>query len=276
MSAVDDEIDFGRYGRALVARWWLLLAGLVAGAVLGFLLASSSNAVNRASVTLFLGQPLGAAGASPIQTLGTNPSAVRQVIHSSDALDKAAAASGIPASVINRGATSQAVAGFIPKFGQTPLVAISVTADRDRQALRKAARSLAESMLATVAPYVDGKIANLEEQAAQDTAELKLIDARLAALNTEVKRSSLSTTDKLVLLNLQALAEQRRTNVLADELQARQLLAQARDVELGRLVATSVGQTTARSRRNSVVVGALLGLLAGVLAAILLARRDRV
>jgi uncharacterized protein involved in exopolysaccharide biosynthesis len=29
------EVDLGRYSRALLERWWLLLAGLVIGAVFG-------------------------------------------------------------------------------------------------------------------------------------------------------------------------------------------------------------------------------------------------
>src|SRR5438094_542252 len=33
----ETEVDLGRYGRALLARWWLLLAGLLAGAVVGYL-----------------------------------------------------------------------------------------------------------------------------------------------------------------------------------------------------------------------------------------------
>jgi uncharacterized protein involved in exopolysaccharide biosynthesis len=31
------DVDLGRYGRALCERWWLLLAGLVAGAGVGYL-----------------------------------------------------------------------------------------------------------------------------------------------------------------------------------------------------------------------------------------------
>ena len=31
------EVDLGRYGRALLERWWLLLLGLVVGAIIGYL-----------------------------------------------------------------------------------------------------------------------------------------------------------------------------------------------------------------------------------------------
>ena len=34
----EQEVDFGRYWRLLAARWWLVAAGLVAGAVVGYAL----------------------------------------------------------------------------------------------------------------------------------------------------------------------------------------------------------------------------------------------
>ena len=48
-SRADDEVDFGRYWAALVARWWLLLAGLLVGALVGYLTASGSKQVSDAS-----------------------------------------------------------------------------------------------------------------------------------------------------------------------------------------------------------------------------------
>src|SRR4051795_11965422 len=89
-----DEVDFGRYWAALGARWWLLLAGLLAGALVGYLTASGAKQVNRASETIYLGQPLTAGGSGLIQTLQTNPSVVRQGIHSNDAIAAAAANAG--------------------------------------------------------------------------------------------------------------------------------------------------------------------------------------
>src|SRR3954470_4270203 len=111
MTAVDDEVDFGRYWAALVARWWLLLIRLVVGGLVGFLVASGSKQVTRASVTVFLGQPLAAGRNRPIQTLGTNPSTVRTVIHSTDAIDKAAKAAGVDPKTFRAGISAAPVAG---------------------------------------------------------------------------------------------------------------------------------------------------------------------
>jgi hypothetical protein len=64
---------------------------------------------------------------------------------------------------------------------------------------------------------------------------------------------------------------QQRLNVLEqDRLTLTELLAQAQLVEKPRVLTPAAAvPTTARSRRNSVVVGALIGLLLGVIAAVL-------
>jgi uncharacterized protein involved in exopolysaccharide biosynthesis len=275
MSAVpDDEVDFGRYWAALVARWWLLVAGLVLGAFIGVLVASGSKQVTRASITVFLGQPLSANGSAPIQTLGTNPSTVRSVINSPDAIAKAASAVGVDAKAFSAGIASQPVAGYLAKLGQTPLLTISVTGDLPGPKLRVVVTSLAQSALAVVSGYVDAKIATFQEQIQQDGVEIASIDARVEQVAAEVRGKSLSSTDKLVLLNLQALAEQRRTNVVSDQLQAKQLLAQAQTVEQGHVVgAATAARTTARSRSNAVAIGALIGLILASIAALVWSRR---
>jgi uncharacterized protein involved in exopolysaccharide biosynthesis len=64
--------------------------------------------------------------------------------------------------------------------------------------------------------------------------------------------------------------EQRRGTLEEDRLQARQLLALAEQVELPRVIDRGVAtKTTARSARNSVVVGGLIGLILGLFAALL-------
>jgi hypothetical protein len=68
-------------------------------------------------------------------------------------------------------------------------------------------------------------------------------------------------------------------DLLDDQLQAKQLLIQAQDVERPAvLTRASAVKTTARSRRNSVVVAAFLGLIVGLFAALFwepLVRRSR-
>src|SRR5919201_5599780 len=75
----EEELELGRYWGALVARWWLPLAGLVVGIVIGYLLSLGGHQVYQAKATIYLGQPLSPNGTNQIQSLSTNPSAVRQV-----------------------------------------------------------------------------------------------------------------------------------------------------------------------------------------------------
>jgi len=64
--------------------------------------------------------------------------------------------------------------------------------------------------------------------------------------------------------------EQRRGTLEQDRLQALGLLAQAEQVELPRVIDRgAAAKTTARSARNSVVVGGLIGLIIGLAAALL-------
>ncbi len=57
--------------------------------------------------------------------------------------------------------------------------------------------------------------------------------------------------------------------VLGDQNQSRQLLIQAQQIERPQILTRALAvKTTARSRRNSVLVGAFLGLVIGLAAAL--------
>jgi uncharacterized protein involved in exopolysaccharide biosynthesis len=58
----EQEVDLGRYWSAIVSRWWLPLAGLLVGAVLGYLVSLGGNQVWNASSTIYLGAGLDRAG----------------------------------------------------------------------------------------------------------------------------------------------------------------------------------------------------------------------
>ena len=89
------EVDLGRYGHALLARWWLLLAGLVVGAILGYLTTLGGTQFYRAQAVVYMGQPLGA-GQAPLQSLNTNPSTARAIVTSEQVLRRSRARTGMP------------------------------------------------------------------------------------------------------------------------------------------------------------------------------------
>jgi hypothetical protein len=247
------EVDLRTYWDKLVQRWWLPAAGLVAGIVIALLVSFGGNQVYTAKTTVYLGQPLSPTGAVQIQTDATNPSTVGQIIHSEEALREAAFKAGIPVGRLRGHVTSRPVAGALTKLGQTPLVLITVTGKTPRPT-QVAANDLAQIVVKRTSGYADRIISSLNEQIA-------LYTKSLATLNTQ--SGALSSTDR-VLAAIQ-------TAQIADQLTAaKQQLAVAQEVERGSQKTFAVStKTTARSRRNTVIVGALIGLLIGIAAALL-------
>jgi uncharacterized protein involved in exopolysaccharide biosynthesis len=263
----EQEVDFGRLGSAIVTRWWLLVGGLVAGVVLGYLAAAGGSTAYTARSTLYLGQPLTPNGGGLLQTLATNPSTVREVTHAESTIRRVAAATGMTTTQLRRGITVTAVSGILQKAGQTPLVEISVRGPSPRRTAR-AADLLADISAQTVSGYVDTKISTLEEQLKQSQGELAAIDAQLADAQKAVANGSAS--DRLLILTSTALTQQRRSGVVQDIVSDQQLLSLARNVEASHLVTHAAAvKDTAKSARNAMVAGGLIGLLLGLLAALL-------
>jgi capsular polysaccharide biosynthesis protein len=269
----EDELEFGRYWNALLTRWWLPLAGLIGGIVLGYLLSLGGHQVYQAKATIYLGQPLSPNGTNPIQSLSTNPSAVKQVALSAFAQHEAETKAGLPSGSLAGHVATQTVAtgvALTSRAGQNPLVSIIVTGRRRAQ-IAKGANALANIAIRDVsAGYVATKIQTLKSQVATQQQALKSIDATISALGASASNKSLGTTDRLILasqLNGQTL---QRSQVVDQLAQYKQLLTLAQNVEQSKLFTPARAvKTTAKSRRNSVVVGALIGLLLGILAALL-------
>src|SRR3954464_3958902 len=250
----EQEVDFGRYARLLGARWWLLAAGLVLGAVIGYGLSLGGSQTFKATATLYLGQPYSASGNVQLQGAQTNPSTVRQVAHGEQIVERAAKACKTKAAAFRSGISTQNVAGNIAKNGQTPLVTVSVQAAKRRIAACTASE-LAKSVVDKVSDFANQKINNFSRQVTNDQRQIN-------AFNEALSSKALSVTDKLVIQGRLFQAEQ-------DLSSTSQLLLQAKVVEKPSvLVGASAAKITARSKRNSVVVAALIGLILGALAAL--------
>jgi hypothetical protein len=281
------EVDLRSVWERIAARWWLPVAGALAGAVAGFLLALGGGAVYEARALLYLGQPFTTAGGGQIQSLATNPRTVGEIIRSEGALRAASRESGIAMNQLRGKVTSAPIVATGQSRLTTPLVEIRVNGSRPGQ-VETAANTLAERSLATTGDYVEDKIAVLNDGIAALNAELQQIDQRVdranAQLETILANEDLALSERLLLTtNINSTIgfnEQRRGTVQTELLQARQLLSLAERVEQGRIVEPAVAvKTTARSGRNAALIGALLGLLLGSVAALLadpfLARRAR-
>jgi uncharacterized protein involved in exopolysaccharide biosynthesis len=251
----EQEVDLGRYARAVAARWWLPLLGLLAGAAVGYLLALGGSAVYVGQSVVYLGQPLGILGGNQVQAPNTNPSTARTIVRSESVIRRVASEVGLSPSTLREGVNATPVQGNVPRLGQTPLVQVTVRGPRPAR-VAAAANALADTLVDRLSTYSVTKIETLEDQLAADEAAIKELEAGLA-------RSDASTTDRL-LFQLQL------TQYQQDRTQTVQLLSLARNVESPRvLTRASPVKTTARSRRNSIAVGGLIGLLLGTGAALL-------
>jgi len=261
------EVDLRRHWSALALRWWLPAAGLVGGIAIGFLVALGGSQVYTARTTIYLGQPLSPSGAVQIQSQATNPSTVRQIIHGEAALREAAREAGMPISKLRGHVSSQAVNGSLTKLGQTPLVRITVTGSAPRK-IGIAANALARIVIKDTSGYVATKIATLKDELDSYAQGLSSIDRTIGGLS---RAAASSGTDRgLVLaIELSSLTVQ-RSQIVESQATARQLLSVAQTVERGQVIGRAVPtKTTARSRRNSVIVAGLIGLLLGIFAALL-------
>ncbi len=251
----EQEVDFARYAKLLAVRWWLLVAGLVLGALVGYGISSGGSQVYSADATVYLGQPYSASGNIQLQNLQTNPSAVTAIVHSSAVLNAVAAQCKTKPRAFRGGISTQSVAGALTKNGQNPIVKIGVQAAKSKVAAC-AANGLAQKVVAKISPFAVRKINNFKAQIAFDSKDIQTIEAAIS-------NPSVSTTDKLVLQTLLRADQQ-------DKVSATQLLLQATQVEAPQVLTPGASQkVTARSRRNTVVVAALIGLVLGALVALL-------
>ena len=180
-----------------------------------------------------------------------------------------------------RGHVSSAIVGASGPGAKpigAPLVTITVIAGQPAKA-EDAADALAKEVIArTSAQYVDTKIKAFHEQLVSIQDQLDTLVPRIAQLEQAVNEKGLSALDKLVLVSSLDNSQARRGQLLGRHSDVLQQLALAENVEKAQVVEpAAAAKTTARSGRNSALVGGLIGLLLGCAAALLadpfLARR---
>ena len=251
----EQEVDFGRYRRLLAARWWLPAAGLVLGAVIGYLVALGGSQVFKATATLYLGQPYSSSGNVQLQAAQTNPSTVRQIAHAESVIALVASQCKTKPRLFRGGISTQSVSGNIVKNGQTPLVTLTVQSAK-RKVATCAANGLARTVIDKLSAFANQKIKNFRSQ-------IEVFNRDITSINSGLKDSSLGLTDKLVL-------QTRLTTDQQQKLTITQLLQQASIVEKPSvLTGAHANRVTARSRRNAVVVAALIGLVLGAIVALM-------
>jgi uncharacterized protein involved in exopolysaccharide biosynthesis len=264
------EIDLARWRRALTALWWLPLAGLVAGAIVGFAFSLGGSTSFKATSLISLGQPVSPGGVV-IASFATNPRAISEITSSASAQDEAATKAGLQPGAL-RGHVSVGTVGTATGAGAartTPLIALTVDG-KNGEKIATATDALAKIVVQrTTAPYVGTKIKTYQSVLETTNKQLQSITVRLSALETALSKSHLDPLNQLVLVSQVDNAEQRQGNLFDQKATTTQQLAFAVNVESAKIVTTaSPVKASAHSKRSSLVVGALIGLILGGILAI--------
>lgn len=267
----EESVDLRRHWDAVTTHWWLPLLGLVAGVIVGYLISLGGAQVYKAKAVIYLGQPLSQGGVQ-VQSQATNPSTVRTIVTAESTTQRVARDAGLRPNQLRGHVSTQAVTGNISRLGQNPLVAITVTGHA-RRPVARAANDLARAVVFSEAlgGYSKTKIENLQLQVDQEKAAVSTLNRNLKAQQQALGNGSgLSTSERLIALGqINGLQQQllTTTDLLTTN---QQQLALAKDVEAPQITTLAAAtKTTARSRRNTVIVAALIGLLLGIVAALL-------
>ena len=264
------DVDLSRHWGSITRHWWLPLGGLAAGIIVGYLISLGGAQVYKAKAVVYLGQPLSQGGVQ-VQSQATNPSTVKEIITGESTIRRVARDSGLRPDQLRGRVSTQAVAGNISRLGQNPLVAILVTGHA-RRPVARAANDLARAVVFSdaLASYSKTKIQNLQQQVDQEKIALATLNRNLKAQQSALGNgSNLSTSERLIALGqLNGLQQQLLTTT--DQLTTnQQQLALAKDVEAPQITTLAAAtKTTARSRRNTVLVAGLIGLILGIVAAL--------
>jgi uncharacterized protein involved in exopolysaccharide biosynthesis len=264
------EVDLGRWRRALVRLWWLPVAGLVVGAIVGGLYSLRGGSNYKAAALISLGQPVSPGGAL-VNGFYSNPRAIALITSSASAQSAAEKAAGLADGAL-RGKVSVAQVGSATGAGATratPLVSLAVRGASPEKTADAANALSALVVKRTTAPYVGTKIATYRTVLQTTRTQLRSINERIASADKAISAGHLDALDKLTLITQLDTALQRQGNLLNQLSSTQTQLAFSQSVESARVVTTAKAvKASAHSHGSSILIGALIGLLIGAIAAI--------
>src|ERR1700733_5947844 len=145
---VEREVDLRRWRDAVLARRWFLIAGLVAGLIVGGLYSLTGASTYEGTVTIQPAQPFNSAG-NPVLNYTSSPVAIELLVTSARAINAAAAAAGMaPDQLDGHVSTSDVITSFGPVATRgTVLISITVSLPQEVRAV-KAANELGHFVVA--------------------------------------------------------------------------------------------------------------------------------
>lgn len=267
-NAVDAEreVDLARIGRALLARWWLIAGATVIGMAVGALIARGGDPVFQAQSTIYLGQPLSAAGTHQVQNIQRSSAAATRIIKAPALVAEVAADVGLDADALGDSISTRVIRRPSDAAGEGDLMEIIVRGPWQQRS-EKAANRLAESAVSQLSTYADSKIADLEGELQVEQAELAALEGQIAELESSIASVD-DEAERLRLQTVLSLREEQRARLIEDRVATELGLAVARDIERGRVITEAASrQVDARNRTTSMVVGAFIGLIVGTVGA---------
>jgi hypothetical protein len=273
------EVRVSDYFRRAMRRWYVIVISVVAAVLLVFL-HGVSGATNQATATasVYLGQPFSPGGSSVLtQTPLSNPTISINYVTAPQQIAAAAKAAGIDhrslrshVSVLSSGGATSAAAKTGGNAG-SPTISITVEGPWTRVKVQKVANTLAGSLIKYANRYtalkgklVAGRVATekaqlaaLEEVERRAHANLAAIDASNQAPLAKVAAESPWVSD-LATAGVQI--GTLTVNLTNDQV----ALVATHDIESAQFIAQASGRkVSARTRRNSLVIAALVGLIVG-------------
>jgi capsular polysaccharide biosynthesis protein len=271
------EIDLGRWKQAAVDRWWLVAAGLVAGVVVGAILSLAGGSVFQASVLIAPGQAFSPNGA-PVLNYLSSPRGINDLVTSESTLKAAGERAHVSVTKLRGHVSTQTVltgAGNVASRGAV-LIKITVQVHQAKKAEDAADALGAIVKSETTSTYVRESVNVVSTAITGYQKELTALAVRIRELNKQIPTEKDPLT-RIVLVSQADNAAQRQATISNNLAIARQQLALAQNIEYAQVIGGKANavKTTARSRRNSILVGALIGLVAGVIVAIVADARAR-
>jgi hypothetical protein len=273
------EVRVTDYFRRALRRWYVIAFAVVAAVLLVFL-HGVSGATNESSATasIYLGQPFSPGGSSVLTTTPLSNSTISiDFVTAPQQIAKAAKAAGINhrslrshVSVLaSGGAATAAKAGT--GGGGAPTISITVEGPWTRAKVQTVANTLAQSLIDYANRYTAQKTDIVTQKVTlekQQLATLTEVQTRANAALTAIDKSNALPLDKVAaestfVSNLATAADEIGT--LTENLTNDQVaLVATKDIESAQFISHASGRkVSARTRRNSLIIAALVGLIVG-------------
>ncbi len=277
-AGAEREIDLRRWRDAILRQRWFVVAGLIVGLVIGGLYSLSGASDYSATVTIQPAQPFSPAG-QPVLNYSASPLAIQTIVTSTEALRYAAKVAHMPIGELSgRVSTASISTGTGPVTTRgTVLLQITVSLPQAKRA-EDAANAFGNYVVhQTESTYVKESLSVYAQKDKFYSARLASVNQLIAGYQDVLAKSNLSKVapfDRLLLyaqLNDQVARQGNLQDQLITDQQAQTL---AQDIEVAQIInPAAAAKVTARSKRNSLLFGALIGLIIGGLIALVIGLR---